>query len=155
MDSLYLLSHRSRYRGLCFIILEGVIEIDSVSNCKYLTTLSESDKKNKGLRYRKFGEEINKAYTKSRRTKIASSTSGISGERVNGRRLEGKKPKIFLLDCFLPWLPVPLPLVGVMVVRAGGPFTTPGGGIPSGFRDCRDCCVGGRFMGSVLPVPGT
>ena len=50
---------------------------------------------------------------------------------------EGRSREIFPLERrFLPRLPVPLPLVG-----AGGSFTTPGGGIPSGFRNCRECLL--------------
>lgn len=49
---------------------------------------------------------------------------------------------------------MPLPLVDVVVVGAGDSPTAPGGGIPSGFCCCDDRCVGGKFTGFVLPVPG-
>jgi len=52
---------------------------------------------------------------------------------------------------FLPLLPVPLPLIDVVAVGTGGSFTTPGGGIPSGFCDC---CVGDRLVGFVIPILG-
>ena len=48
-----------------------------------------------------------------------------------------------------------LPLVDLIVIGAGGSFTTPGGGTLTRFRDYRDYCVSGRSTGLALPVLGT
>ena len=66
---------------------------------------------------------------------------------------EGRETRRSLYLRFLP-RPIPLPLVGAVMGGAGGAFITPGGGSASGFRGCCGCCIGGRFIGFILPVPG-
>ena len=39
--------------------------------------------------------------------------------------------------------------IGVTATGRGGSFTAPG--MPSGFCDCCDCCIGGKFTGFDLP----
>ena len=75
-------------------------------------------------------------------------------EKFNEGKSREKRSKNFLYHRFLPRSPVPLPLIDIVVVRAGGSFIAPDGGISSEFCDRRGCSVGGRSTEFVLPVPG-
>jgi hypothetical protein len=97
--------------------------------------------------------KINNTYI-LRRTKIivAQEVSKKNGEGED-RKAEQKTAYLSLYLRFLPRAPVPLPLA-VVGAGAGGSFTTPGGGMPSGLCGCCDCCAGGKLTRFALPVPG-
>ena len=87
-----------------------------VSDCKHLTTADGR------------GKSTAHTYTRSRRARIASSTSKIFAGWMNKWK-EIERKKFFIA-------------------------VSPSGGIPSRFCDCYSCCVGGKFTEFVLLVPG-